>query len=503
MSFRNLIYFDESHNEGGRINTTYTGLKELLEKNNFECVALTEFPITYDRLKKCSALVIAGPDMAKFRTSEIEDILKYVYDGGSLVLMSDAGGDSGHMTNLNKIAQPLGFQFNADQVIDQKLNLGVDTVPILEQVTPHDITRGVASISYRAGCSITVAGDAQILFKSNQTSTPPSVPVLVLSNYGKGKTVGIGTYEIFRDRLLGGLNAKHHLTLALNIFQYLATRQSFVEEAEVVVEEVGEESSPLLKELTEIKGGKNLIEADSKQEKVVEAKVTPLIESYTSKEQAAILKAISQDVTNLSASIKEQLYTISDLQEKIAEASRRIEKIALTFKNLDFNQLNDHLNNLSTSFKKIDETVGQLLEYNQSLKAQFEGFKLIQEDYGKTIQSLIDTIKSAVDAAVNKISINFSEDLKLLNTSLKNTVQEILENIILKKLSESLKSQEQRLEMLENSLNEKLNKLLSEFSKKPVVEEVKTQIYRESEKPAATTQVKRTGKRRTQGSPSI
>ncbi len=32
MNLNVKICFDESHNEGGRLNTTYTGLKELLEK---------------------------------------------------------------------------------------------------------------------------------------------------------------------------------------------------------------------------------------------------------------------------------------------------------------------------------------------------------------------------------------------------------------------------------------------------------------------------------------
>ncbi len=502
MSFKNLVCFDESHNEGGRINTTYASLRELLEKNNFECVTLNEFPITYDKLKKYDILVIAGPDMSKFRISEIDDILKYVDAGGNLVLMSDAGGDSGHMTNLNKIAQPLGFQFNADQVTDQKLNLGVETVPVLEQATPHDITRGVGSISYRAGCSITVTGDAQVIFKSNQTSSPPNAPIIVLSGYGKGKSIGIGTYEIFRDRLLGGLNSKYHSTLALNIFQYLVSFQPSAEEAEIIVEEIREETSPLLKELAEIKNDKSTqLDVDVKQDRIIEAKITPLRESYSSREQEEILKSISQEMTTLSAAIKEQLYVFSDLHEKISEANRHIEKIASTFKNIKINDLYDNITNLNKDFKKIDGDINKLLDNNNVMKTQLEAFKLIQDDYKKSFQSLIDNVKSTINTAVIKISKDIEERLKPLNSltaGLKNIVQETVENIIQKRLPEFSESQEQRIKILETRINEKLNSLLIEFSKKPSVEESKPQIYKEPEKLPIKSSVKRKTRRKNQ-----
>ncbi len=482
MNFKNLICFDESHNEGGRINTTYTSLKELLEKNNFECIALTDFPLTYEKLKKYNVLVIAGPDMSKFRASEIDDILKYVYDGGSLVLMSDAGGDSGHMTNLNKIAQLLGFLFNSDQVVDQKYNLGMETVPVLEQVTPHDITRGVASISYRAGCSITVTGEAQILFKSNQTSNPPSAPIMVLSNYGRGKAIGIGTYEIFRDRLLGGFNSKHHSTLALNIFQYLVASQP-LEEAKIIVEDISEESTPLLKELAEIKNSKSaLMQPDSRQDRIVEAKITPLKESSVTKEQEALLKTISQDITNLSTTFKDQVYTLSDLHERISEASLQFEKIASKFKNLDFNKLNDNISNLNIDVKKIIEDISKLLDQTSTVRTLFENFKLIQEEYKRNLRNLIDNINLTVNNAITTITRNIEEKLKQSDTSiidLKKTVQEIFESVLEKKLLEFSKSQDEKLNVLETRLSEKLNTTLAELSKTPVIEEAKPQIYME------------------------
>ncbi|MHA1410306.1 MAG: Gldg family protein, partial [Candidatus Odinarchaeia archaeon] len=147
MSLQIRILFDETHNEGGKLNSTYSHLRKLLERNQMEPVPLTDFPITFDKIKRYDLLVIAGPDMSKFRINEINDIVTYVKNGGKLLVMSDAGGDRGHMTNLNKLVSYFGVQFNADQVIDPNSNLGIETVPIIKNIREHKITEGISSIS--------------------------------------------------------------------------------------------------------------------------------------------------------------------------------------------------------------------------------------------------------------------------------------------------------------------------------------------------------------------
>lgn len=465
MNSRGRIIFDETHNEGGKLNITYTTVNELLDKEQIECYSLSDFPITYDKIKKYDVLVIAGPDMSKFRPSEINEVINYVNDGGNLILMSDAGGDRGHMTNLNKIAQPLGFQFNSDQVIDSKFNLGMETVPVLAQVTPHDIMRGVAGISYRAGCSISVNGDINILLKSNQTSEPPNAPIIVLAKYGSGQAVGIGTYEIFRDKIIGGIKTKYHDTLLINICEFLLSTKKQDEPEKITVEELAEEeSSPLKQELENIEMEKSKLEKSKAPSymRLEEAKITPLRESDRGKTPAIELKELSEAISIIASSIKEQLYSNSELHEKLLATKNDLDRLVAAVKGSKIEELYTAITEIKTMTDKLEKSFEQIAKSIIKLAKPIDSIKTELIRNQNILSEEIKASSSNANMNYNKIINELEGKIKLLEKEghdTLNSMQVFLRSEVSEKISENAKTQQENMKTLERKIIDSLEKI--------------------------------------------
>ncbi len=249
--------FDESQKERGRITTSYSALKGVLETEGIQCIRFVDFPITHDKLKDFDLVVFPCPDQSKLQPGEIRAVVDFVSRGGAAVLLSHAGGDRGLRTNLNELAENFGISFQNNQIIDERQNIGMENLPKITKFKDHSVTEGITELCYSAGCGIKIVGEAEALAITSRTSEPPDSIVLAVSNYGNGKVVGVGSYEIFRDRIMGGLNTSQNMALAKNIFKWIVTPSkpkaaptvpSTEEEVEEVVTEPAVSSGPSLDE---------------------------------------------------------------------------------------------------------------------------------------------------------------------------------------------------------------------------------------------------------------
>ncbi len=221
------IAFDGIHKCRGNIDENYSDLKGLLNSNNFECFKFIDM-INQSTLKPFDILVFACPDFAKITSQEISEIEAWVKnDGGGLLLLSHAGGDKGRSSNLNELGELFGIAFENDQVLDERSNLGLENLPIIYNTNfnpPHAITNDIDSLCYRAGCSLSVrGGGAFAIATSNDTSDPFQTPLILISEIGNGRVCAIGSYELFRNKVGGGIAYKEHPNLVLNLFNWLAS----------------------------------------------------------------------------------------------------------------------------------------------------------------------------------------------------------------------------------------------------------------------------------------
>ncbi|MHA1777716.1 MAG: hypothetical protein DRO88_00900 [Promethearchaeia archaeon] len=210
----------------GKIDSNYKTLAQLLQNSGFEPIKFTEFPISRHNLATIDILVIPCPDNHKFNKTEIQAIKSWVAeDGGGIFMLSHAGGDKGRRTNLSELSEQFGMVFENNQVLDKFHNQGVENLPIIENFSvPHPINENLHRIVFRAGCSLSTTGiNVTPVISSGPKADPFESPLILACEDGEGRAVAIGSYEMFRDKITGGINQDDHRQLGLNIFNWLKT----------------------------------------------------------------------------------------------------------------------------------------------------------------------------------------------------------------------------------------------------------------------------------------
>ncbi|MCK4972336.1 MAG: DUF4350 domain-containing protein, partial [Candidatus Heimdallarchaeota archaeon] len=97
------ILFDETQKERGLIFDNFRKLAETLEESGHQVNRLDTFPIKYTVISKHDVLVFLCPDGSKLYGHEVKALLRFLDEGGSVAIFTNAGGDRGLNTNLNTL----------------------------------------------------------------------------------------------------------------------------------------------------------------------------------------------------------------------------------------------------------------------------------------------------------------------------------------------------------------------------------------------------------------
>jgi archaellum component FlaC len=221
---RRLVLFDQTQNERGRLDSTYSDLGQLLRDNDYDVEPYTEFMILPKKLEGCSVMVLGCPNSSKLRQAEIDALRKFVRSGGGLFLLSLSGGDRGLMNNMSSISEAYGISFENSAVKDDRNNTGLPTMPLIKDFSGHAITSNIENILVPSACSLKVTDKATVVAKTSDTADPPSHPIIAAAEFGKGRILCAGSYEVFRRG--SGLGHQGNITFALNAFRWLSGRDT-------------------------------------------------------------------------------------------------------------------------------------------------------------------------------------------------------------------------------------------------------------------------------------
>jgi hypothetical protein len=232
---RKLILFDQTQNERGRLDTTYSELAKLLQDNDFDVESYTEFMILAKNLEKAAVIVFGCPNSSKLRPAEIDVLKRYVKNGGGLMLLSLSGGDRGLMNNLSQVSKGFGISFENTAVRDERNNAGLPTMPIITNLLSHPVTEDVQDILVPSGCTLNVTAKATTIASTSDTADPPNKPVIAIAESGKGRVVCAGSYEVFRKG--GGMKHQGNRAFAVNAIKWLSGEIRTAKPSEVVKEQ--------------------------------------------------------------------------------------------------------------------------------------------------------------------------------------------------------------------------------------------------------------------------
>lgn len=239
--------FDYSHKNKLIIeDPAFNDFIEFLFNSDFKLGKIEE-GITYEKLSRYNIFIIGVPIAEAFlQPNEISDLVRYVKDGGSLLILNEKGGDKANKNNLSELSSNFGIKFNSDQLFDNENFSKDNSRPIIKNFKKHFLTRDITQIVHSGGCSLEIIKNIDdkdldvtaVAFSSEDSAwhkyfsegqwfdePVKKVAIIAATRYGLGKVVAIGNLSIFSSfHELYGIYAADNFKLIANIISWLMNK---------------------------------------------------------------------------------------------------------------------------------------------------------------------------------------------------------------------------------------------------------------------------------------
>lgn len=247
------IGFDYSHNNKLKLEgNSFVDFLQFMFEQGY-ALGKIQLEISPEKLQAYDVFVVGNASDSYLEMEEIDTLVNYVREGGSLLVISDEGGDYTNRTNMSDLTEAFGVTFNSDIVIDETNHLKKPTFPVIETFEPHFITQNVQKIVHSSGCSLTIRKSIESefidvtplayggeearrkIFNGREWVEQPAarVPIIAASHYYKGKVVCLGNVSTFSS--LGkhyGIRVLDNRRLIANVFSWLVNKASASQRAE-------------------------------------------------------------------------------------------------------------------------------------------------------------------------------------------------------------------------------------------------------------------------------
>jgi hypothetical protein len=253
MTKQIAIGLDHSHNNKLTVeNNAFSDFIQFFFDSGFK-LGKIEAGLTYEKLKKYDLFIIGVPHLGpNLDSDEIGDLVKYVEEGGSLLIINDGGGDYENKNNLSELTQHFGIKFNSDRLYDNKNFIKKSSHPIINDFRSHFITRDISKIIHSNGCTLAVDKSIEndnidvniIAFSDEKTSwhsyfngdewqdeSEQYLPIIAAIHYYLGKVFVIGNLSIFSSLSKSyGLKSTENFKLVTNTISWLLNKADSEEE---------------------------------------------------------------------------------------------------------------------------------------------------------------------------------------------------------------------------------------------------------------------------------
>jgi hypothetical protein len=384
-SRRTKIFFDQTQNERGRLDSTFSHLGDLLRDNDFDVEPYTEFMILAKKIEKAQVIVFGCPNSSKLRPAEIDVLKRYVEKGGGLLLLSLSGGDRGLMNNLSKLAENFGISFDNTAVKDERNNAGIPTMPVISDITAHPVTEDVKNLVYPSGCTLKVTGKAVELAKTSEMAEPAQQPIIAVAEHRKGRVVSVGSYEIFRTG--GGFDNAGNKAFALNVFRWLGGEVRFASPSKVAKGEKGTASET-----------ETTVDAPS---------VSPAVYQEMEKTLRRLVNAVfdlQKDVGRVREQVKSVDGNMGKLRDQFQDFAEKTQKqLGMIVPTKQFETKEEsRIAELENDIKAIEKEISSVQQLRDHVEERHSSGAMPTETYNEQAEKLDKRIKSLEDRATKK-----------------------------------------------------------------------------------------------------
>ena len=371
---RSKIYFDQTQNERGRLDTTYSELGELLTDNDFDVETYSEFMILAKNLKGVDVIVFACPNSSKIRPQEVDALKKFVRNGGGLMLLSLSGGDRGLMNNLSQVTEDFGITFDNTAVKDERSNAGLPTMPIITDIKSHVVTEDVNDLLIPSACSLRIADKAVAIATTSEMAEPAKAPIVAIAEPGKGRVMCIGSYEVFRRG--GGLKHKGNKVFAVNAFKWLSGEMRMTKPSVVAKEQMAkDEKEPAARA------------ADTKQMAEFEATLRRLVNAVFDLQKD--ISKVKEHVAKVDGNIEMLRDQFQDFAEKTQD------QLGVMIPAKQFKTAEEHKTaDVESDIKALKKEISSVEQLKEHVEQRHTSGAMTKETYEEQVSKLDARLKS-------------------------------------------------------------------------------------------------------------
>jgi len=207
---KSVLFIEDGSYSGYTINNGLSDLRMELVNIGFQVDQITVSSISADDLVGYDVVVFStgwswyGSGPGALVSSSTVDIFKdFVNGGGGLYLLGENSGFPVWNNSVSNIGEPFGLQVDMAEYVET-----------VDDITSHEVTEGVDSISFPYGSAISVDSPAMSLARFSNGKT-----MLAVSEYGAGRVAIIADINVHSNSYI---NTEDNLQLELNIFNWLA-----------------------------------------------------------------------------------------------------------------------------------------------------------------------------------------------------------------------------------------------------------------------------------------
>ncbi len=239
------ILFDTAHNEMlTPKDDDFSEFTNLIKTLGFTIVEQTYDTINKDLLKAIDVLVIGNPISSYFSKIEINIIVDFIREGGSLLVISEYGSDFLQKTNLNDLLGTNFGIFFEKNILKGNFdeNQNCSSILSIQNFENNKMTNQLREIIIGGTCSFLINKLANPLLslKGNNFWTEEydanteswirektvysqnNLIIAAYREYGRGKIFALGDIDIFTNDINIGINTKDNRKFITNIFNWLA-----------------------------------------------------------------------------------------------------------------------------------------------------------------------------------------------------------------------------------------------------------------------------------------
>lgn len=246
MPEKPIIGLDYSHNNKLTLEaSSYNEFTNFLFSSGYKLGRIEAGFDSLKKLKNYDVIILSTPNNSIIEQEELENIEKYVKNGGNILILSSMGGDYTNRTNLNELTQKFGFEFESDEINDSVNYVYLQKRPLITKLTPHALSDQVRQLVFSSACSLKVLDfiedeqniKIEIIAKAGLNTWHkkyngsewieedcPKIPLIIAVEYYDGKVIGFGNLSMFSS--LGheyGFSALDNNIFIANTIKYLTS----------------------------------------------------------------------------------------------------------------------------------------------------------------------------------------------------------------------------------------------------------------------------------------